>query len=130
MAVQRFSMTIDSDVRDVRDARAFASQAGSHLVPSLDLSVLRLLVSELVTNAVLLDAGPITIALRPLGVGLLRVEVRDDGWGQPEVAQERPLQAGRGLRVVDRLATEWGVDQFLPGKIVWFTLAAPNPAAS
>ena len=26
--------------------------------------------------------------------------------------------------IVDRLADDWGVDEFLPGKIVWFEMAS------
>jgi hypothetical protein len=34
--------------------------------------------------------------------------------------------SGRGLLIVDRVSDRWGIDQFLPGKIVWFELAEPS----
>ena len=54
--------------------------------------------------------------------GFLRVEVRDHGYGLPVLDHAAGLDGGLGLRLVDRLADRWGVDQFLPGKIVWFEL--------
>jgi anti-sigma regulatory factor (Ser/Thr protein kinase) len=85
-----------------------------------------LVVSELVTNAVLHGAGPVRLRLERRVDGV-RVEVSDDGEGA--VAPRTPDLAavgGRGLMVVGRLAGSWGVDQRSPvGKTVWAELAVP-----
>ena len=84
----------------------------------------RLLVSELVINAVLHAASPAHVRLR-LADGRLRVEVSDDS---PALPRRQPFSptapSGRGLRIVDALASDWGVEQRdgPPGKTVWFEL--------
>ena len=83
-----------------------------------------LLTSELVTNAVVhASARPVLdVAVQP---STLRVSVEDDGAGQPRVPVDNPVLAegGRGLFLVDALATRWGTEAREPrGKAVWFEL--------
>ena len=106
-------------------ARRFIDDNRDHLAPDL-IDDAKLLVSEIVTNAVQYGRSPITIALRidPPGLG---VTVTDAGDTQPQVPTENPPAAassGRGLLIVDRLATAWGVVPTTPppGKSVWFDL--------
>jgi serine/threonine-protein kinase RsbW len=85
----------------------------------------KLLVSELVTNAVRHPRaeGPIDVALE-LGKGTVRVEVSDpgDGFAKPQVGPPPPdALGGRGLLIVDRVATRWGVTPGRPTR-VWFEL--------
>ncbi len=92
----------------------------------LDLTALEgpatLLTSELVTNAVVHAGGPVelVIAARP---NLLHVAVSDHDRGLP-VADGSDLDSehGRGLLIVDTLASRWGSDRFPDGKRVWFEL--------
>jgi hypothetical protein len=67
-----------------------------------------LLADELVTNAVVHARAPLRLRLELRG-DLLHLAVRD---GSPRllrpVADDLELQAGRGLRLVERLATAWG----------------------
>ncbi len=78
------------------------------------LSELRLVVSELVTNAIrhgLDRRGAVDLALS-MRDGVVRVEVIDGGAGF-EVPAEPPEPGepgGWGLVVVDRLASRWGVE--------------------
>jgi anti-sigma regulatory factor (Ser/Thr protein kinase) len=69
-----------------------------------------LTVSELVTNAYKYGRGTIELRLRLADDGVL-VEVIDDGAGDVphirESSDRRP--GGWGLRIVDRLAVDWGV---------------------
>jgi anti-sigma regulatory factor (Ser/Thr protein kinase) len=74
---------------------------------------LRLVVSELVANAVL-HAGlhPVQrISVRLwVGPARTRVEVEDPGGGfRPRPARGPDASDGRGLVIVDRLARDWGV---------------------
>jgi serine phosphatase RsbU (regulator of sigma subunit)/anti-sigma regulatory factor (Ser/Thr protein kinase) len=78
-----------------------------------------LLVSELVTNAVRYAGGPITVRLIRAGPGLL-CEVGDTGNGRPRLGRGGLLDdGGRGLHIVHRLTTRWGVRWTDTGKVVW-----------
>ncbi|MGH2685138.1 MAG: ATP-binding protein [Actinomycetota bacterium] len=82
-----------------------------------------LLVSELVTNAVLHARSALDVVLR-LAADRLRVEVHDESPTQP-TRKHYSIHAGtgRGLMLVEQLAQEWGVDQLGDnGKRVWFEL--------
>jgi anti-sigma regulatory factor (Ser/Thr protein kinase) len=82
-----------------------------------------LIVSELVTNAVLHGSGQVTIDLRLVPDGV-RVAVADEGPGAPaRVRAGTRLQHGRGIALVEILADSWGVAE-LPtgGKEVWCVL--------
>lgn len=78
-----------------------------------------LLASELVTNAVRFATGPVTVRLIRSGHGLL-VEVGDTGNGRPRLSRGGLFDdAGRGLHVVHKLTTRWGVRWTDAGKVVW-----------
>ncbi|MEU9666289.1 SpoIIE family protein phosphatase [Streptomyces bobili] len=82
-----------------------------------------LLVSELVTNAVRFAAGPITVRLIRTGHGLL-CEVGDTGNGRPRLSRGGLLDdGGRGLHILHRLTTRWGVRWTDTGKVVWADVA-------
>ncbi len=58
----------------------------------------------------------------------MRVEVADpggEGFAKPSVSRPPPPDAlgGRGLLIVDRVATRWGVETGRPTR-VWFELSA------
>jgi two-component sensor histidine kinase len=86
-----------------------------------------LLASELVTNAVKYAApGMLTVAIECDGA-TVAVSVADDSPLTP-VLQEATTSGtgGRGLQLVNELATAWGCvpTQGGAGKIVWFRIAA------
>jgi anti-sigma regulatory factor (Ser/Thr protein kinase) len=86
----------------------------------------KLLVSELVTNAVRHPrrSGQIEVTLE-LGRARVRVEVADpgDGFRKPRIGAPPPdALGGRGLLIVDRVASKWGVSAGRPTR-VWFELA-------
>jgi two-component sensor histidine kinase len=90
------------------------------LDPDLDHTVC-LLASEIVTNCIrhasLKPDDRIVLAAR-LAEDWVRVEVRDPGAGfDPDVRHEA---TGFGLRMLDMLATNWGVDVDANGTRVWF----------
>jgi anti-sigma regulatory factor (Ser/Thr protein kinase) len=78
-----------------------------------------LLVTELVTNAVLHAGTDIVVAIdrKP---GRVVVRVCDDSEAPLVRREHEPTAAtGRGLWLVDRLATSWGVNEVPKGKEVW-----------
>ena len=112
-----------SELSSAAAARRFAattlrSWGRDDLIESTEL-----LLSELVVNAVLHAASAVTVELH-LRPGSLRVEVTDASATPPAPRPVDPVAVtGRGLLIVDALATSWGVDPAPPGKVVWFELA-------
>jgi anti-sigma regulatory factor (Ser/Thr protein kinase) len=120
-------------------ARAHLRAAISSWRLPVDVNVAVLLVSELVTNAVTHgDEGAGTLAAVTMLIqccgGELRVEVHDRSRDMPvPVSLEAPddSETGRGLMLVDALATEWGYYLTPGGKAVYFTLLLQDwPRAS
>lgn len=86
----------------------------------LDVDTAVLLVSELVTNAVLHARSPFRVLVEPRAEAI-RVEVHDGSPVPPRMHMFAPTSAtGRGLRLLDRLAQTWGVTPMSDGKCVWF----------
>lgn len=86
--------------------------------------VVELLTSEILTNAVVHGAehGHVTVRTA-LHDGTFSVAVIDD---DPHLPVRRAPDAGdasgRGLWVIDNLATAWGIEPSATGKTVWFSL--------
>jgi anti-sigma regulatory factor (Ser/Thr protein kinase) len=82
-----------------------------------------LVVSELVTNAVLHATGPIEFEVTVDG-DLLELRVSDHTTDLPTVTYANGDRVGgAGLRIVERLARFWGVEQHPDGKVVWCQLS-------
>jgi anti-sigma regulatory factor (Ser/Thr protein kinase) len=99
-------------------------------VPSITRADVLLVVSELVSNAVRHGVGPVELALE-VGPAEVHVEVADQGASYPPPAR-RPAatsQNGRGLLIVEAIATAWGVTAKDPGKTVWADIPVPRKAA-
>jgi CheY-like chemotaxis protein len=87
-----------------------------------------LLVSELVTNSVVHASSSPTVDIQVTATSV-RVEVRDDDPTLPEIHQPDPERTGgRGLFLVDQIASRWGVEPSGDGKVVWFELDRQKPA--
>ena len=81
-----------------------------------------LLTTELVTNAVIHARSAVSVTLRR-GVERLRVEVSDTGGGALRFREPTgDAQTGRGLQLLEALASSWGTSAFEAGKLVWFEL--------
>ncbi|HEY1633250.1 MAG TPA: ATP-binding protein [Acidimicrobiales bacterium] len=82
-----------------------------------------LLSSELVTNVIIHARSEMIVGI-DLDDRRLRVTVFDGSNKPPRHSETLPpLEAhGRGLQVVDALATSWGVNEGIRGKSVWFEL--------
>jgi anti-sigma regulatory factor (Ser/Thr protein kinase) len=126
-------VTVDLELDGTPEAAAEARHALEDLsdrVPERRLRDVRLLVSELVTNAVRhagLNAGDRIRLLVQLREAVLRVEVDDPGTGfewRPQVPD--PARAsGWGLYLVEQLSDRWGMSQGRRGgTCVWFELDA------
>lgn len=88
-----------------------------------------LLVTELVANVADHVAGEASFTLElAVSEEWLRITVRDGSALQPVVRDfEIGAPRGRGMRLVEAIATRWGVEEHGEGKAVWFELAAPRP---
>jgi anti-sigma regulatory factor (Ser/Thr protein kinase) len=86
----------------------------------------RVLVSELVTNALLHGRGAPFLCVEH-GARRVRVEVGDDG---PVVAGFKPSMNGRGGLggvFLDKMADRWGIEPSgREGKKVWFEISEPS----
>jgi anti-sigma regulatory factor (Ser/Thr protein kinase) len=91
-----------------------------------ELDRARLLVSELVTNAILHGRGRILLRARADADRVL-VEVIDEGHGFEHQARQQPFDAlrGRGLGIVEAESSRWGVHEGTTH--VWFELERPGP---
>jgi anti-sigma regulatory factor (Ser/Thr protein kinase) len=93
-----------------------------------------LCVCELASNAVLHSCsrepgGQFTVRVSVSPAGRIRAEVVDRGgpW-QPGPAPDE--EHGRGLLIVDALATRWGVTGSEAGRSAWLELDPPGPGIS
>jgi anti-sigma regulatory factor (Ser/Thr protein kinase) len=118
--------TIAGREQSVPQARAFVDSVLGPGHPRGDVA--RLLVSELVTNAVQhtqsrRPGGTVTLVIIDLADGI-RVEVSDQGSCRsvPVVRGDVLATDGRGLFLVQSLADEWGYLRDCSGTTVWFRL--------
>jgi anti-sigma regulatory factor (Ser/Thr protein kinase) len=110
------------DLESAAAARHFTERqlAAWGLLDLLDRA--RLLISELVVNAVSHAASPTEVVLRTDGRSL-RVEVSDNSRALPRTSCPLPgAPSGRGLLIVGAVADRWGVCPHPQGKIVWCEL--------
>ena len=85
-----------------------------------------LLVSELVTNAVLHVGAEVDVDVHAETPGKVRVDVCDPSPYPPRVRDPQMSSTGRGMNLLDALADRWGVDVRNGGKSVWFELDLPE----
>lgn len=107
----------------VPEGRAFLTKALTSWDCTTTADDARLLLSEILTNAVQHAQGPLGLHLCRTATELT-VEVSDHSphLPQPRLAAEDE-ESGRGLILVRALADTWGVRPTDEGKTTWFTLA-------
>lgn len=126
---QRLEATAEAPSR----ARAFCSEVLGDVLTDGELAqeVLGracLVISELVTNAVLAGSRHIVLTLS-VDLDELRVIVADQAAGDATPGTAGPTdEHGRGLQMVSRASTSWGVDQGDGTKAVWAVIALPHEA--
>ncbi|MEX2552919.1 MAG: ATP-binding protein [Actinomycetota bacterium] len=115
-------LSIPPDSASIATARRFTAAflRNRELTDLIDTVVL--LVSEVVTNAILHSGSGADLRLLSSG-GAVRAEVRDRSSVLPAVVQySDTATTGRGMLIVESLATEWGTEVDGKGKVVWFSV--------
>jgi anti-sigma regulatory factor (Ser/Thr protein kinase) len=130
---QQATLELVPVLRAPRAARAFVVETLTAWDVEADgVEAAKLVVSELVTNAVLHapESPTISVGLR-MTDDVVRVLVTDRGLDEPERrAPPDPWTAetGRGVLLVDAFTEQWGIETHGPdGKTVWCELRAGAP---
>ncbi|HET9076865.1 MAG TPA: ATP-binding protein [Acidimicrobiales bacterium] len=121
--LQRAEIDCAADPQAVRHARSFvASTLRSWRLPDL-VETAELLVSEVVTNAILHAASPFRLTVECRTPRMVSVEVRDSSGAAPVLTSPaQDATHGRGLLLIELLASRWGWRPVEGGKVVWFEL--------
>ena len=130
---QQATLELVPALRAPRAGRAFVAETlTAWNVQADQVEAAQLVVSELVTNAVLhaADSPTISLDLR-LTDGAVRVLVSDGGLGGPD-RRTHPdpwtSETGRGIWLVDAFAERWGTEMHgRDGKTVWCELSIESP---
>lgn len=87
-----------------------------------------LLISELVTNAVIHARSTVTVDLDVTDDGPVLVRVHDESTIRPTArSHHADVPGGRGMHLLDSLATRWGVEETGTGKNIWFEVDRLTP---
>ncbi len=135
MAAERFETKLPRAADAPRVARGFLRAWAGATLQADQLDTARLLVSELVSNAVLHGEGEVSLSVW-LRADALRVEVCDQGRAFAYEGQrpQPPMTGGWGLQMLSMQSSRWGVSG--ESARVWFeldldgTAAIPNGSAS
>jgi anti-sigma regulatory factor (Ser/Thr protein kinase) len=125
-ALGSFEALVPAELGSVVAARRLVeSAARTWGIPDPVADDAALVMSELVTNAVMHAGTPVQVVVRRMGQGL-RLEVGDGSSRLPVVGAERPedllstrSMTGRGLAVVAATVDRWGADPSRSGKVMW-----------
>lgn len=122
----RFTAALDGVPTSRRWVAAWARRTGC---PEASVRTIALLTTEAVTNAVRHGpAGGTIVVAVSVARGQWRVAVTDQSPRRPVVRDVEPWAlGGRGVMLIDRLATAWGVDGARgTAKTVWFEVVAAS----
>ena len=115
--------TLPPEPSSARAARQFVVQELSAAGHGGQADIAEVLVSELVTNAILHARTPITVQVQA-DDDVVRISVTD---GVRASIRRRDYAAdattGRGIALVEALASNWGSGPSNGGKTVWFELS-------
>jgi anti-sigma regulatory factor (Ser/Thr protein kinase) len=123
MHVQRLDLTLPPEPESVAKARAEVLEAVGPALRDGQIETLRLLVSEVVTNAVRHGASDAPVEVHASWNSEVRVDVIDHGHGFTPVPRAGSFDepGGFGLYLIGRLADRWGVETNDRTR-VWFIL--------
>ena len=113
----------EPDPSAVRRARELVAAALASWDRDDVVEVAELLTSELVSNAVVHARTAFTVSVQA-DPPVARIEVHDrlPSLPMPEAAPADESEHGRGLLLVEALASQWGARVAEGGKVVWFVL--------
>lgn len=123
------ALSLQAQPASVRASRTFVRAVlDSWALPGLNDDA-ALLVSELVSNAVVHAGTPLTLTVSWRRItGRVRVSVHDDSRVHPCIREfDVTATAGRGMQIIAALAHSSGVVASATGKDVWFELAPDEP---
>jgi anti-sigma regulatory factor (Ser/Thr protein kinase) len=113
-APDRLVLNLRTSTVSPRVARdAVRRYADDHGIDGPVVQAALLITSELVSNAVLHGEAPITLRVKRLDDGALRVEVCDASTDTEPIRDVDPSElatTGRGLTIVSQLARDWRVE--------------------
>jgi serine/threonine-protein kinase RsbW len=120
---QELELSLPSRPQSLAEARSAATALVAGLSNNTQDGV-RVVVSELVTNAIKHGpGGEVTLRLRREGLSV-RGEVEDEGHGNIDIGRENAgPHGGFGLRVVNALTDRWGIEK--GSTHVWFEFTDP-----
>ena len=128
----RAQRSFAANAHSVAEARRFARARLEEWGAGELMDSASLIVSELLTNAVVHAGTPARLGLRLQGRDL-RVEVEDHHPGRAvPLVNERPsdeLEGGRGLLITTSLSSAWGVEYTATSKRVWALCGADQDGA-
>lgn len=123
------SVAFEAEVDQIRAARELVAETlASHGWPPAAVDRARLVVSELAANAVLHAGTPFELHCTLPAAFQARLEVTD--FAPDCVPQLRSLErgapGGMGLRLIDAMSSEWGVEEHPGHKVVWCQMDAAD----
>jgi anti-sigma regulatory factor (Ser/Thr protein kinase) len=117
------AITLPAEPRSVTAGRRFVGKTLAEWGHAEHVDTACLLVSEILTNAVSHARAPVGLRVHRSAREIV-TEISDSSPHLPLRRLANPDdESGRGLMLVDALATEWGTRPGTAGKTVWFTIA-------
>jgi anti-sigma regulatory factor (Ser/Thr protein kinase) len=122
LAGSKYSCELPATARSVTEARRFVLNALAQWRLDALADTAALLTSEVVTNAVLHARTTVDLVVQRLGDGVA-VEVTDGSPKQPRARRATSESTnGRGIALLEQLASTWAVTAHRTGKTVRFTV--------
>lgn len=117
-----YELQLEPDRSNVAVARRFVVDTLHRLRHEDMADVAELLTSEVVTNAILHAGTAVEVRISDEG-DVVRIQVSDGAAAAPTRRRYTAEAAtGRGLDLVEALASDWGTRTEASGKTVWFTV--------
>lgn len=124
------TLALPPEPRSATRARNLTREFLAPSCPDDAIETAALLVTELVTNAVLHARTPMVLEVE-LSPGRVHLSVADLSTARPVTRTlEMDAATGRGLVLVEELSTSWGIERFDSGKQVWCEIAFPVAASA
>ena len=124
------TVDLSPEPKSATRARTLTRDYLQSVCPPEAIEIAALLITELVTNAVLHARTPIVVVIES-SPGTVFLAVNDEAATEP-IARDYAIDAatGRGIKLVRELSTRWGVDRSGDGKRVWCEITFPTSAES